>query len=92
MFSATLPYEGTKSVSPNKKESPAPGSKRGGWAEFLCVELLRTKRSRSLKADYALLMCPETSFVISNIVTCFLPLNTTLRASSALIRVRFFSS
>ena len=28
---------------------------------------------------------PETSFVISNIVTLFLPLNTTFSASSALI-------
>jgi len=28
---------------------------------------------------------PETSFVISNIVTLFLPLNTTFNASSALI-------
>jgi hypothetical protein len=33
----------------------------------------------------------ETSFVISNIVTCFLPLKTALSVSSALMLVFFFS-
>ena len=36
--------------------------------------------------------CPETNFVISNILTCFLPLNTALRFSSALIKVLFLGS
>ena len=36
--------------------------------------------------------CPETCFVISNMVTCFLPPKTALRASSALISVFFFAS
>ena len=36
--------------------------------------------------------CPETSLVISNMLTCFLPLNTALKFSSALIRVRFLAS
>jgi len=38
------------------------------------------------------LTCPETSLVISNMLTCFLPPKTTFSASSALIKVRFFSS
>ena len=36
--------------------------------------------------------CPETCLVISNMVTCFLPPKTALRASSALISVFFFAS
>ena len=36
--------------------------------------------------------CPETSLVISNMLTCFLPLKTAFRFSSALIRVLFFAS
>jgi hypothetical protein len=36
--------------------------------------------------------CFETSFVISNILTWLLPLNTGLSESSALIMVRFFLS
>src|SRR6266404_6596368 len=32
---------------------------------------------------------PETSLVISNMLTCFLPLKTALRLSSALMKVRF---
>src|ERR1017187_7689717 len=36
--------------------------------------------------------CPETSLVISNMLTCFLPLNTACKFSSALIRVFFFAS
>ena len=36
--------------------------------------------------------CPETCFVISNMVTCFLPPKTALRASSALMSVFFFAS
>ena len=38
------------------------------------------------------LTCPETSLVISNIVTVFLPLKTTFSAASALMLVLFFSS
>ena len=37
-------------------------------------------------------MCPETSLVISNIDTVFLPLKTAFNASSALIMVRFLAS
>jgi hypothetical protein len=36
--------------------------------------------------------CPETNFVISNMLTCFFPLNTAFRFSSALMRVLFFAS
>ena len=36
--------------------------------------------------------CPETSLVISNMLTCFLPLNTAFKFSSALIWVRTFLS
>ena len=36
--------------------------------------------------------CPDTSFVISNMLTLFLPLNTAFKASSALIWVRTFLS
>ena len=36
--------------------------------------------------------CPETSLVISNMLTCFLPLKTAFRFSSALMRVFFFAS
>jgi len=36
--------------------------------------------------------CPETSLVISNMLTCFLPLNTGFKFSSALIRVFFLAS
>jgi hypothetical protein len=36
--------------------------------------------------------CPETCFVISNMVTWFLPPKTALRTSSALISVFFFAS
>jgi hypothetical protein len=36
--------------------------------------------------------CFETSFVISNMLTWLLPLNTGLSESSALIMVRFFLS
>jgi len=38
------------------------------------------------------LTCVETCFVNSNMVTCFLPPKITLRVSSALMRVFFFSS
>src|SRR5688572_28663998 len=37
-------------------------------------------------------MCPETSLVISNMLTWLLPLKTGLSESSALIMVRFFLS
>ena len=36
--------------------------------------------------------CPETSLVISNMLTCSLPLKTAFRFSSALMRVFFFAS
>jgi len=36
--------------------------------------------------------CPETSLVISNMLTLFLPLNTAFKFSSALIWVRTFLS
>ena len=36
--------------------------------------------------------CPETSLVISNMLTCFLPLKTACRASSALMLVLTFLS
>src|SRR2546425_10271189 len=36
--------------------------------------------------------CFETSFVISNMLTCFLPPKTCLRVSSALMFRRFFES
>jgi len=38
-----------------------------------------------LKSLGSYFTCPETCFVISNIVTCFLPPKTALRASSALV-------
>jgi hypothetical protein len=45
-----------------------------------------------LKRPKIYLMCPETSLVISNMLTWLLPLNTGLSESSALIMVRFFLS
>src|SRR5207237_9114241 len=48
------------------------------------------KRRAFTRRSY--LICPETSLVISNILTCPLPLKTGRSASSALIWVRFFLS
>src|SRR5438477_7907878 len=47
-----------------------------------------------LKTDEEIyyLICPETSLVISNMLTWLLPLKTGLSESSALIMVRFFLS
>ena len=47
-------------------------------------------KGRGEKAGY--LRWPETSLVISNMLTCFLPLKTPLRLSSALMRVFFLAS
>src|SRR5213079_1325451 len=48
------------------------------------------KRRAVTRRSY--LICPETSLVISNMLTCPLPLKTGRSASSALIWVRFFLS
>ena len=42
--------------------------------------------------EYRYLTCAETSLVISNMLTCFLPPKTALRAGSALIIVLFLGS
>jgi len=66
---------------------PAPGP----MTDTLIVEASQQGLGTMQRCRY-FFTWPETSFVISNMLTCFFPLKTAFRFSSALMRVFFFAS
>src|ERR1700677_807696 len=63
----------------------------GNWKGGAGCQVM-TAGTAAQKTTASQATCPETSLVISNMLTCFLPLKTAVRCSSALIRVLCFLS
>ena len=79
---------------------PAGAATAGAWIPCAgtasAPKVFQHHASKTNKPSFVLFphffTCPETSLVISNMLTCFLPLKTAFRFSSALMRVFFFES
>jgi hypothetical protein len=104
VVAAGLAVVGWQVLRPQEREAVYQGKRLSVWLRnssgthnnrlrrLTCALSVAWRRPPKCEQKRYFFTCPETSFVISNMLTCVLPLNTAFRFSSALMRVLFFAS